>query len=51
MFEVLLFVRINKSIGLLGIVNFRLLRNAFLYRLAKGIPLKVGVPYPLQYNA
>jgi hypothetical protein len=29
MFEVLLFVRINKSMGLWGILNFRLLRDAF----------------------
>ena len=48
MFEVLLIVRINKSVGLRGILNFRLLRDAFPYRLARGIPLKEGVPYPLQ---
>ena len=44
MFEVLLIVRINKSLGLQGIVNFRLLRDAFPYRLARGIALKEGVP-------
>ena len=48
MFEVLLVVRINKSVGLRKILNFRLLRDAFPYRLATGIPLKEGVPYPLQ---
>jgi len=44
MFEVLLIVRINKSVGLQGILNLRLLRDAFPYRLARGIPLKEGVP-------
>jgi len=34
MFEVLSIVRINKSMGLQGILNFRLLRDAFPYRLA-----------------
>jgi len=34
MFEVLLIVRINKSVGLRGILNFRLLRDAFPYWLA-----------------
>jgi hypothetical protein len=48
MFEVLLIVRINKCVGLRGILNFHLLRDAFPCRLAKGIPLKEGVPYPLQ---
>jgi len=48
MFEVLLIVRINKSVGLRAILNFRLLRDTFLYRLARGILLKEGVPYPLQ---
>jgi len=48
MFEVLLIVRINKSVGLQGILNFRLLRDAFPYRLVRGIPLKEGVPYTLQ---
>jgi len=48
MFKVLLIVKINKTVGLRGIVNFRLLRDAFPYQLARGIPLKEGVPYPLQ---
>jgi hypothetical protein len=46
MFEVLLIVRINKSMGLWGILNFRLRRDAFPYRLARCIPLKEGVLYP-----
>jgi len=37
-------VKINKSVGLRGILNFPLLREAFLYQLARGIPLKEGVP-------
>jgi hypothetical protein len=44
MFQVLLIVRINKSTGLQGNLHFRLLRDAFPYRMAKGIPLKEGVP-------
>jgi len=44
MFEVLLIVRITKSVGLLGILNFPLLRDVFPYRLARGITLKEGVP-------
>jgi hypothetical protein len=48
MFEVLLIVRNNKSVGLQGIHNYHLLRDAFLYQLAKEIPLKEGVPYALQ---
>jgi hypothetical protein len=48
MFEVLLIVRINTSVGLQGIVIFRLLGDAFPYRLARGIPLKEGVPYALE---
>jgi hypothetical protein len=44
MFQVLQIVRINKCVGLPGILNFRLLRDAFLYRLAGEIPLKEGVP-------
>jgi hypothetical protein len=43
-FEVLLIVRINKSVGLWGILNFHQLRDAVPYRLARGIPLKKGVP-------
>jgi len=48
MFEVLLIVRIHKSVGLRGIVKLRLLRDAFPYRLARGIPLKEGVPHSQQ---
>jgi len=48
MFEAFLIVRINKSVGLRRILNFRLLRDAFPYRLARGIPLKERVPYPVQ---
>jgi hypothetical protein len=44
MFQVLLIVSINKTVALWGILNFRLLREAFPYWLAKGIPLKEGVP-------
>jgi len=44
MFEILLIVRINKSVGLWGILNLPLLRDAFPGRLARGIPLKKGVP-------
>jgi hypothetical protein len=43
MFEVFLIVRINKSVGLRGILNFPRLREVFPYRLARGIPLKEGV--------
>jgi hypothetical protein len=48
MFEVLNIVRINKSVGLRGILTFRLLRDALPYRLARGIPLKAGISYPFQ---
>jgi hypothetical protein len=48
MFEVLLFVRINKRVGLQAFLNFHLLRDAFLYRQARGIAFKEGVPYPPQ---
>jgi hypothetical protein len=48
MFEVLLIVRINISMGHQGIVSILLLRDAFPYQLARGIPLKEGVLYPLQ---
>ena len=48
MFEVLLLIRINKSVGLRGILNFHLRRDAFPYRLARGIPLKEGVSYRLE---
>ena len=47
-FTVLVIVRINQCVGLRGILHFRLLRDACLYRLARGIPLKEGVPYSLQ---
>ena len=48
MFEVLLIIGINKSVCVWGIIKFHLLRDVFPYRLARGIPLKEGVPYPLQ---
>ena len=41
MFEVLLII---ESAGLRGILHFPLLRDAFPYRLARGITLKEGVP-------
>jgi hypothetical protein len=44
MFEVLLIVGINQSVGVGGILNFCLLRDAFPYRLVRGIPLKDGIP-------
>jgi hypothetical protein len=44
MFEVLLIVRINKSVGLVGILNFGLLRAILPDRLARWILLKQGVP-------
>jgi hypothetical protein len=47
MFEVLLIVTINKSVGLQAILNIRLLRDTFVYWLARGIPLKEGVAYAL----
>jgi hypothetical protein len=47
-FEFLLIITINKSMGLRGILNFHLLRDAFLYRLAREIPLKKSDSYPLQ---
>jgi hypothetical protein len=43
MFEVLLIVRINKTVGLRGVYNFHLIRDTFPYRLARGIPLMEGV--------
>jgi hypothetical protein len=48
MFEVLQNVRINKYVGLRGILNSHLPREVLLYRLARGIPVKEGVPYLLQ---
>jgi hypothetical protein len=44
MFEILQIVIIDKSVGLEGILTFRLLRKSFPYQLARGIPLKKGVP-------
>jgi hypothetical protein len=44
MFEVFLMVRVNNSVGLRALLNFRLLGDAFLYRLARGIPFKEEVP-------
>jgi len=44
MFEVFIIVRIKESVGLRGILTFPLLRDAFPYRLERGIPLKEGVP-------
>jgi len=44
LFEILLIVRLNTSVGLQEILHFRVLRDTFLYRLARGIPLKEGVP-------
>jgi len=43
MFKVLLIIRIKESVGFRGILHLPLLRDAFLYRLARGIPLKEGV--------
>jgi hypothetical protein len=48
MFEVLLIVRINKSLDLRGAVFFHLLGDRFPYWLARWVPHKEGVPYPLQ---
>jgi hypothetical protein len=44
MIEVLLIFRINKRVGLRGLLNFPRLRDVFPYRLVRGIPLKEGVP-------
>jgi len=44
MFEVLPMVTFNRSVGHRGILNFCLLRGAFLYWLARGITLQKGVP-------
>jgi len=44
MFEVFLIIGINKSVGLRRIINFPLLRDTLLYRLARGILLQDGVP-------
>ena len=45
MFEVLLIVRINNSMGLWGILKFRLQMDMFPYWQAIAIPLKEGVWY------
>jgi len=50
MFKVLLIIRIHKSVGLRGILNFRMRRDMFPYRLPRVIPLMDGVMYPLQSN-
>ena len=44
MFEVFLIVSINNSVGVWAILNFPLLGDVFLYRLARRIPLKEEVP-------
>jgi len=44
MFKVLPIVGIYKRVGLWGILNLSLLRDAYPYRLERGIPLKEGVP-------
>jgi hypothetical protein len=43
MFEVLLIVRFNKSMGLQGILNIILMGDVLPYRLARRITLKEGV--------
>jgi hypothetical protein len=48
MCEDLLIDIMNKSVGLRGILNFHLLRDAFPYQLVRGIHLKEVLPYPLQ---
>jgi len=48
MFEVFLIIPNSNNMGLLGILNFYLLRDGFSYRLVSGIHLKEGVPWPLQ---
>ena len=50
LFEVLPIDRINKSVDLRGIFLFRLIRDEFPFRLARGIPLKEGVPYAPQFK-
>jgi hypothetical protein len=44
MFKVLPIVRINKSVGVWGILNFPLLSDTFPYWLERGTPLKEAVP-------
>jgi hypothetical protein len=43
MFQVVVIVRINKCMGIRGILNFRLLRVAFPHRLPREILLMEGV--------
>jgi len=45
MLQVILNVIINKSVGLRVSLKFRLRWDAFLHRMARGIPLKDRVPY------
>ena len=40
--------RNNKRVGPQGSLSFPLLREAFPHRLARGIPLEEGVPWPQQ---
>jgi hypothetical protein len=44
MFKGMLIIRINEIVGLWGFLNFPLLRDAFPCQLARGIPLKDGIP-------
>jgi len=46
MFNKLQIVRVNKSLDLGGILKFHILGDAFPFRLAREIPLKMGVLYP-----
>jgi hypothetical protein len=48
MLKVLLIGRINNSVGIRRILNFRMLCDAFPYRLVREIPLKEGVSYLVQ---
>jgi hypothetical protein len=43
MFEVLLIAQIKNIVSLWGILIFRLLRDPFPYKLARGIPPNAGV--------
>jgi hypothetical protein len=44
MLEFLLIVRLNNSMGLQRMLNFRLLKDVSPHQLARGIPLKEEVP-------
>jgi hypothetical protein len=46
-----LIVRMNNCMGFWRILNFPQLRDMFPYQLARGIPFKEGVQYPLQSKA